>query len=124
MTHDKAAGKTRRQIHEDRLRRRALRVAASSTAAVFLAIFLLVPMAPGWDRVKASFFNWEVFVKTFPKLLDAFKLDIAIFLWCAPAITVLGLLIALARDTRNPALFPLRILGRPIPISFAACRLC
>ncbi|MFY0615966.1 amino acid ABC transporter permease [Shimia sp.] len=111
MTHNKTAGKTRRQIYEDRLRRRALLIAGSSSVAVFLAIVLLVPMAPGWDRVKVSFFNWEVFVKTFPKLLDAFKLDVAIFLWCAPAITVLGLLIALARDTRNPALFPLRILG-------------
>ncbi len=111
MTKNNAAGKTRRQIYEDRLRRRSMLIAGGSTLAVFLAVVILVPMAPGWDRVKASFFNWEVFAKTFPKLLEAFKLDVAIFLWSAPAIVILGLLVALARDTRNPALFPLRILG-------------
>lgn len=111
MKTQNAAGKTRRQIYEARLRRRALLIAGASTAAVCLTILILVPMAPGWEKVKASFFNWDVLVKTFPKLLDAFKLDVAIFLWCAPAITILGLLVALARDVRSPALFPLRILG-------------
>ena len=59
-------------------------IAGTSTVLVFLAIVLLVPMTPGWTKVQASFFNWDVFVKTFPKLLNAFKLDVAIFLWCAP----------------------------------------
>lgn len=111
MTKPGVAAKTRRQIYEDKLRRRGLLIAAASTAVVCLAILVLVPMAPGWEKVKASFFNGEVFVKTFPKLLDAFKVDVAIFLWCAPAIVGLGLLVALARDVRSPALFPLRILG-------------
>lgn len=111
MKNGQAAKKTRRQIYEDRLRRRSLLIAGGSTALVFLTIIALVPLASGWPKVKASFFNWEVFVETFPKLLDAFFIDVAIFLWCAPAITILGLLIALARDVRNPALFPLRIFG-------------
>lgn len=102
---------TRRQVYENHVRRRSIAIAAGSTACVFLAVLLLVPLAPGWAKVQASFFNWEVLVKTFPKLLSAFMLDVAIFAWCAPAIAVLGLLVALARDTRNPALFPLRILG-------------
>jgi polar amino acid transport system permease protein len=33
-------------------------------------------------------------------------LDVAIFLWCAPLIALTGLLIALCRDVRAPALFP------------------
>lgn len=105
------AGRTRRQIHEDRLRRRANLIAAGSTIAVLAAILILVPMAPGWEKVKKSFFNWEVFTKTLPGLLEAFLLDVAIFLWCAPLIAVLGLLVALTRDVRSPALFPLRIFG-------------
>ncbi len=86
-------------------------IAGGSTAAVVVSVLVLVPMAPGWERVKASFFNREVFAETFPGLLAAFMVDVAIFLWCAPAIFLLGLLIALARDVRSPALFPLRILG-------------
>ncbi len=104
-------GRTRRQIYEDRLRRRSLTIAGTSTVLVFAAIILFVPMAPGWEKVKKSFFNWDVFTQTFPKLLEAFLLDIAIFAWCAPLIAILGLAIALARDVRAPALFPLRILG-------------
>ncbi|MEP5155062.1 amino acid ABC transporter permease [Planktotalea sp.] len=111
MSDHNISGKTRRQIYEDRLKRRSLLIAGSSTAAVVLAIILLVPMAPGWVKVKKSFFNWDVFVKTFPKLLDAFLLDVAIFAWCAPLIALLGLAIALMRDVRAPALFPLRIFG-------------
>ena len=104
-------GKTRRQLYEDRLRRRSLLIAGGSTALVILAIFILVPMAPGWEKVQKSFFNKEVFLKTFPKLIDAFLLDVAIFAWCAPLIAILGLAVALMRDVRAPALFPLRIFG-------------
>ena len=111
MNDNGAAGRTRRQIYEDKLRRRSLLIAGGSTVAVVLAVIILVPKAPGWDKVKASFFNWDVLAQTFPKLLQAFLLDVAIFAWCAPLIAILGLLIALARDTRNPALFPLRIFG-------------
>ena len=102
---------TRRQIYETRIRRRAAFVAGGSTCAVIAAVVLLVPLAPGWPAVRKSFFNAEVFAKTFPGLLDAFLWDVAIFLWSAPLIFALGLLIALARDARAPALFPLRLFG-------------
>ena len=102
---------SRRQLYEAQLRRRSLWVAGLSTLAVFAAIILLVPLAPGWEAVKKSFFNWEVFAKTFPTLLQAFLIDVMIFAWCAPMIAILGLLIALCRDVRSPALYPLRIFG-------------
>ncbi|MBS0565346.1 MAG: amino acid ABC transporter permease [Proteobacteria bacterium] len=91
------------------MRRRSLAIAAFSTAAVAAALVLLVPMAPGWDKVRTVFFNWEVMAKTFPKLLSAFTVDIMIFAWSAPIIAVWGLVIALFRDARSPALFPLRL---------------
>ena len=106
-----SAGLTRRQVYEQRLKRRSLVIAGSSTLAVVLAVVLLVPLSPGWERVKLSFFNGEVFVKTFPKLLNAFVLDLAIFAWSVPLIAALGLAIALARDVRNPVLYPLRLFG-------------
>ncbi len=111
MAPSKGGVRTRRQAYEARARRRAGLIAASSTAAVCLALYLLVPLAPGWEKVRAAFFNGEVLAQTFPKLLDAFLLNIAIFAWSAPAIAVLGLLIALARGASAPALFPLRIFG-------------
>ncbi len=101
--------RTKRQIYEARQRRRANLIGGLSTAAVLMAIVLLVPLAPGWAAVKRVFFNGDVFAKTFPGLLNAFLLDIAIFLWCAPLIAVLGLALAIARDLRTPALTPLRL---------------
>ncbi len=106
-----AAPLTRRQAYEARIRRRSATIAAVSTGVVMAAAVILIPMAPGWAAVKRSFFNAEVFAKTFPGLLNAFLLDVAIFLWCAPAIAILGLAIALCRDVRAPALFPLRLFG-------------
>lgn len=102
---------TRRQIYEAKVRRRSNAIAAASTLGVLAAVILLIPMAPGWEAVKKSFFNAEVFAKTFPGLLEAFLLDLAIFAWSAPLIFAVGLVIALARDVRSPALYPLRLFG-------------
>ena len=111
MKNYKAAGLTRREQYEQKQRRRSILVAALSTIFVILAIVVFVPMTPGWEKVQKSFFNGVVLSKTFPKLLNAFTVNIMIFAWSAPAIAVLGLMIALARDAKSPALFPLRIFG-------------
>lgn len=111
MKNHKAAGLTRREQYEQKQRRRSILVAALSTIFVIVAIVIFVPMTPGWEKVQKSFFNGVVLSKTFPKLLNAFTVNVMIFAWSAPAIAVLGLMIALARDAKSPALFPLRIFG-------------
>ena len=109
MRKRQAASATRREIYEAERRRRSLAVAAASTAVVVLALIVLVPLAPGWEKVQKSFFNGAVLAKSFPRLLDAFKVNVMIFAWSAPSIAILGLLIALARGVRAPTLFPLRL---------------
>lgn len=106
-----ALGLTRREVYVAGVRRRANRIALISTVSVVLALVVLVPLAPGWEAVQRSFFNGRVFAATFPGLLDAFVLNVMIFAWSAPLIAVTGLGIALCRDTRAPALFPLRLFG-------------
>lgn len=106
-----SAGLTARQSYERRAHRKSLMIASLSTALVIGLLVFFVPRTPGWDRVKSSFFNTEILIETFPGLLNAFVWDVAIFLWCAPAIAILGLTIALFRDARAPALFPLRLFG-------------
>jgi len=109
MRKRQAVSATRREIYEAERRRWSLAVAAASTAVVVLALIVLVPLAPGWEKVQKSFFNGAVLAKSFPRLLDAFKVNVMIFAWSAPSIAILGLLIALARGVRAPTLFPLRI---------------
>jgi polar amino acid transport system permease protein len=100
----------RRAAYERARKRRSTVVATVSSLAVVTAIVVLVPKMPRWDRVHESFFNGERFADSLPRLLEAFVLDIKIFAWSLPAIVVLALLVAITRNSRSAALFPLRIL--------------
>jgi polar amino acid transport system permease protein len=76
-------------------------------ATVTLAWYLITSSA-GWPRVKKVFFDGQHFRDDFPVLLSYLGQDVKLFLQCAPFILLLGLALALCRNTRNPALFPLR----------------
>ncbi len=95
--------------YERRQRRRASAIAATSTLIVVGLLVTLIPRTPGWYKVKRSFFDGDVFTDSFPRLLDAFVKDVQIFLWCAPCILVWGMLLAIGRSVRTPALFPVRL---------------
>jgi polar amino acid transport system permease protein len=99
----------KRLLYERRLKRRSITIAATSTAIVVALIVVLVPMTPGWYKVRRSFFNGDVFGETFPGLLSAFVKDLQIFAWCAPCIIIWGMILAVCRSVRTPALFPLRM---------------
>ena len=106
---DTVSTQGRRAAYERKRQRRSIAVAAVSSLTVVAAIVVLVPRMPRWDRVRSSFFDGEVFRDSFPRLLEAFVLDIKIFLWSAPTILVIAMLVAMARNSRSPALFPLRV---------------
>ena len=76
MSNRKAFGMTRRERYEAQQRRRSMVIAATSTITVLAALYFLVPLAPGWAKVQQSFFNGEVLVKTYPKLLEAFRINV------------------------------------------------
>ncbi|MCX6526783.1 MAG: amino acid ABC transporter permease [Actinobacteria bacterium] len=99
---------SRRQLFERAQRRKSTLIAAASTSLIVLLVVVLIPKMPRWDRVRQSFFNAERFRDSFPRLLHAFVLDIKIFAWSVPFIVVLALLVAITRNSRSPALFPLR----------------
>ena len=105
-----SASLSRRAAYERTRKRRSIAVATVSSLTVVAAIVFFVPRMPRWDRVKESFFSGERFADSFPRLLEAFVLDIKIFAWSTPAIVTLALLVAIARNSRSAALFPLRVL--------------
>ena len=105
-----SASLSRRAAYERTRKRRSIAVATVSSLTVVAAIVLFVPRMHRWDRVKESFFSGERFADSFPRLLEAFVLDIKIFAWSMPAIVILALLVAIARNSRSAALFPLRVL--------------
>src|SRR5262245_10045971 len=101
--------RARRQAFELRQRRKSATIAAVSTTAFILLVVWLVPKTSGWQKVRDSFFNWPVFRDSFRPILRAFWLDIRIFVVCAPCIVAVALVVALARNVRAPALYPLRL---------------
>lgn len=102
------SGLTRRQRYDQRQRRRSIAIAAFSTVIAAAALIALVPLLPGWDGVRESFFDGEVLADSLPDLVRAFVLDLKILAWSTPAVLTLSLLVALARGARSPVLFPLR----------------
>jgi polar amino acid transport system permease protein len=74
-------------------------------------IVTAIVTSEGWPAVREAFFSPDDFVDTFPVILEGFWLDVKLFLIVEAAVLVLGLAIALARVSRNPALFPLRLLS-------------
>ena len=103
----------RRAVREAARRRRAARgaaISAFSTVVVLGALAALILTSKGWSNVKATFFDWTAFKDSFPRVLDGFWLDIKIFMTVEVVVLVLGLGVALARSTRAPALFPVRLI--------------
>ena len=91
--------------------RRQTAIAAASTVLVLGLIVTAIVTSEGWASVRETFFSPEDFADAFPAVLDGFWLDVKLFLIVEVAVLILGLLVALARISRNPALFPVRLLG-------------
>lgn len=104
-----AAGPTRRERYEADQRRRSTIIAAASTVVVLAAAAILIPQIPGWPDVRAAFFDGPSLRASVPDMVRAFWFDIQIFVWSAPCILGVGLLIAVARGVRAPALYPVRL---------------
>ena len=86
-------------------------MSAVSTVVVLGLLVGVVVTSEGWPNVRETFFDWDDFVDSFPAVLDGFWLDVKLFVIVEAAVLVLGLVIALARISRAPALFPLRLLS-------------
>ena len=86
-------------------------IAAASTVVVFALLAYVVVNAPGWERVKASFFDWDQFVESAPGIVAAFRINIALFLTAEVLILIFGLLLAVLRGLPGPVFFPVRLLA-------------
>jgi polar amino acid transport system permease protein len=100
-----------RQAAKRRQARRGQAIAIVSTVVVLGGLSALVLSSPGWPAVRETFFSWTVFKESFPEVLDAFWLDVKLFVIVELAVLVIGLGIAVLRTSRAPALFPLRLLA-------------
>jgi polar amino acid transport system permease protein len=83
-------------------------IAVVSTVAVLLLGYFLITRSSGWPKVHKSFFNGKRFAESLPEIWSKFGENVKIFLVCELAILTLGLLLAVLRTSKSPALFPFR----------------
>jgi polar amino acid transport system permease protein len=96
---------------------RGVLISSLSTIAFIGLIALLVALSPGASIVRERFFDWEhlktsfVGTSTSPGVLEAFLLNIKIFMIAEAFILVIALGIALVRAVPGPVFFPLRMVA-------------
>ncbi|CAN5495023.1 amino acid ABC transporter permease [soil metagenome] len=104
-----------RQVERLRVRRRldtrARLVATGTTVVVLVLVVVGLTTSPGWPRVKATFLSWPDARDSFPAIASAFWVNVRMFLVAEPLILVVGVLVAVARGTVAPVLFPVRALA-------------
>jgi polar amino acid transport system permease protein len=91
--------------------RRSTLVALVSTVLFAVVAYLVVTRSPGWPRVRTTFFNLEVAVESFPQILRGLLLNLQVLVVGSILVLLFGLLIAVTRTLRGPALAPLRLLA-------------
>ena len=99
---------------------RSSAIAIVSTVVVFGLVGWVVVNAPGWPEVQASFFNAEVFWESLPGLLNAFVVNIQLFMIAEVFVLAFGLVLAIMRGLAGPVFLPLRIMSNAYTDIFRA----
>jgi len=99
---------------------RSSAIAVVSTVVVFGLVGWVVVNAPGWPEVQASFFNAEVFWESLPGLLNAFVVNIQLFMIAEVFVLAFGLVLAIMRGLAGPVFLPLRIMSNAYTDIFRA----
>lgn len=104
-----------RQLEREAYRRRRARtratIAALSTIVVLGGLWLAVTSAPGWDRVRTTFFDWGDAKNALPDVAEAFLLNIRLFLVAEVFVLLVAVVVAIIRVVPSPALAPVKLLA-------------
>jgi polar amino acid transport system permease protein len=98
--------KARRQIS-----RKQITIAGISSVLVLGALFTLIITSPGWQVVKATFFDLDYGREVLPTVLRGLFVNIQLSFIGGFFIAVIALALALIRTTKSPALTPFRFLA-------------
>jgi polar amino acid transport system permease protein len=96
----------RRSLH-----RRGLLIAGAITTVVAIGLYLLITTSAGWPSFKEAFLNGYHARKSFHAVLKGFWINVKMFLIAEPLILVVGISVAIIRNTVTPWLTPVRILA-------------
>jgi len=105
-----AIEESRRSARQQRNRKNVLIAALSSLLVIGTLITVLVT-SPGWVTLRDTFFKWAYGVEVLPKIILGFGTNAMLTLIAGTSVALIGLLLALIRTSRSPALTPFRFLA-------------
>jgi len=88
---------------------RSVLISCVSLIIFALAIYLVLSNSTGWQKVQEAFFNPRYFISSIPDVFKGLLTNLQILVFAAAGVAVLGTLIAVARTTISPILFPIRL---------------
>ena len=101
-----------RELERRRVRRRdrnrGALIATAVTVLVVVVLVWVITSSPGWQRVRETFLSWPDAKEAFPSIAKGFWINVKLFLIAEPIILVLGITVAVTRQTVSPWLTPLR----------------
>ncbi|HEY1106436.1 MAG TPA: amino acid ABC transporter permease [Agromyces sp.] len=100
----------RRRFRRRQTRRSVLLSAISTVVFAVLIAWALIG-SPGWEAVRQSFFDLDVAIASFPRILEGLWLNIQVLVAASIGVVLFALLLATMRTLRGPVFFPLRALA-------------
>jgi len=104
-----------RELERRALRRKLSRkqaiIAAVSSIFVLGSLAVVLITSPGWEVVKATFFDIEYGKEVFPTVVKGLWINLQLTFFGGIAIGIIAMGLALLRTTKSPALTPFRFLA-------------
>ena len=106
-----SARERERESYRKNLQARKRVIALISTVLVLGTFSAILLTSPGWDSVKATFFDLDYGREVFPTVIRGLVINIQLTLIGGLAIGIIALALALLKTTKSPALTPFRFIA-------------
>jgi polar amino acid transport system permease protein len=90
---------------------RSSAIALVSTVVVFGVLGWAVVNAPGWPQVQAEFLDGQIFATSLPDIVEAFWINVVMFIAAEILVLFFGLVLAIMRGLPGPVFLPFRVLS-------------
>ena len=84
-------------------------ISVSTVLGVILILRAVIIRAEQWPRIKEQFFNLEVIIEVFPKVLHGFGINMSVWGVALVVIALWALLLAVMRSLNGPWFTPLKV---------------
>lgn len=100
-----------RRAYRRARKQRSILVSLLSTLVFAAVIAVILVNSPGWSRVSETFFDPQVAIDAFPRVIEGLWLNIQVLFAAVIGVAILGTLLAVTRTLKGAVFTPLRLLA-------------